>query len=57
MYRRQDYPKCFFGSHYVAIVKVKFLPSVDLNLYSKKTLFYDLQEHKIDVDNKSDLPL
>ena len=56
MYRRQDYPKCFFGSHYVAIVKVKFLPSVDLNLYSKKTLFYDLQEHKIDVDNKTDLP-
>lgn len=56
MYRRQDYPKCFFGSHYIAIVNVKFLPSVDLNLYNKETLFYDLGEHKIDVDNKTDLP-
>tara|TARA_R100000951_G_scaffold113850_2_gene116795 strand:- start:184 stop:798 length:615 start_codon:yes stop_codon:yes gene_type:complete len=56
MYRRQDYPKCFFGSHYVAIVNVEFLPSVDFNLHNKETLFYDLGEHKIDVDNKTDLP-
>lgn len=56
MYRRQDYPKCFFGSHYVAIVNVGFLPLVDFNLHSKETLFYDLGEHKIDVDNKADLP-
>jgi len=56
MYRRQDYPKCFFGSHYVAIVNVEFLPLVDLNLHNKETLFYDLGEHKIDVDNKTDLP-
>lgn len=56
MYRRQDYPKCFFGSHYVAIVNVDFLSSVDLNLHNKETVFYDLMEHKIDVDNKTDLP-
>ena len=56
MYRRQDYPKCFFGSHYVAIINVEFLPAVDLNLHNKETLFYDLGEHKIDVDNKTDLP-
>ncbi len=56
MYRRQDYPECFFGSHYVAIVNVEFLTSVDFNLHNKETLFYNLGEHKIDVDNKSDLP-
>ena len=55
LYRRQDYPKCFYGSHFVAIVKVGFLPSVDLNLHSKETIFYDLGERKIDVDNKEDL--
>ena len=55
LYRRQDYPKCFYGSHFVAIVKAGFLPSVDLNLHSKETIFYDLGERKIDVDNKEDL--
>ena len=57
MYRRQDYPKCFFGSHFVAIVNVGFLDKVDLNLHNKETIFYDLGEHKIDVDNKNDLTL
>jgi hypothetical protein len=56
MYRRQDYPKCFFGSHFVAIVNVGFLDEVDLNLHNKETVFYDLGEHKIDVDNKTDMP-
>ena len=56
MYRRQDYPKCFFGSHFVSIVNVGFLSEVDLNLHNKETIFYDLGEHKIDVDNKTDLP-
>ena len=57
MYRRQDYPKCFFGSHYVAIVNVEYLPMVDLNLHNEETLFYNLGKHKIDVDNKKDLTL
>ena len=56
LYRRQDYPKCFFGSHFVAIVNVGFLNEVDLNLHHKDTIFYDLGENKIDVDNKTDLP-
>ena len=56
LYRRQDYPKCFFGSHFVAIVNVGFLNEVDLNLHHKDTVFYDLGENKIDVDNKTDLP-
>ena len=29
---------------------------VDLNLHNEETIFYDLGEHKIDVDNKTDLP-
>ena len=56
MYRRQDYPKCFFGSHFVSILNVGFLSEVDLNLHNKETIFYDLGEHKIDVDNNTDLP-
>jgi len=56
LYRRQDYPECFFGSHFVAIVNVGTLPELDLNLHNEdRTIFYDLQSHKIDVDHKTDL--
>ena len=56
MYRRQDYPNCFFGSHYVSIVNVGFLSMVDLNLHNEsETLFYDLGTHMVDVDYEKDL--
>ena len=54
LYRRQDYPKCFFGSHFMAIVNVGFLPQVDNNLYHPNTSFYNLDSNKIDVDYELD---
>ena len=54
LYRRQDYPKCFFGSHFLSINKVNFLPKLDNNLYHKDTLFFNLNSNKIDVDYQSD---
>jgi CMP-N-acetylneuraminic acid synthetase len=54
LYRRQDYPDCFFGSHFIAIVKVSSLKYVDKNLFSNDTIFYDLKDHKLDVDYELD---
>lgn len=54
LYRRQDYPSCFYGSHFVAIVRVSFLNDVDKNLHAKKTIFYDLGDNKLDVDYEKD---
>ena len=54
LYRRQDYPKCFMASHFVAIIKVEYLHLVDQNLHHPQTLFYQLG-HTIDVDNEKDL--
>ena len=39
LYRRQDYPKCFVSSHFLAIIKVEYLHLVDRNLYHTQTLF------------------
>ena len=33
LYRRQDYPISFFGSHFIAIVKVAHLNKVDKNAH------------------------
>lgn len=54
LYRRQDYPKCFIASHFLAIIKVEYLHLVDKNLHHPQTLFYNLG-HTIDVDNEKDL--
>lgn len=54
LYRRQDYPSCFFGSHFVAITNVGFLKNLDNNLYHPNTIFYNLPNNKIDVDYESD---
>ena len=54
LYRRQDYPSCFFGSHFIAIVKVSHLNKVDKNLFSSETIFYDLKSNKLDIDYESD---
>ena len=54
LYRRQDYPKCFMCSHFLAIIRVEYLHLVDKNLYHPQTLFYKLG-HTIDVDSEKDL--
>ena len=54
-YRRQDYPECFMSSHLLAIIKVEYLHLVDSNLHHTQTLFYQLNEHTADIDNKQDL--
>ena len=53
--RRQDYPECFMSSHLLAIIKVEYLHLVDSNLHHTQTLFYQLNEHTADIDNKQDL--
>ena len=55
LYRRQDYPPCFFVSYYVAIVRVDYLKLVNKNLYHPRTLFYQLDNDSIDVDTQEDL--
>jgi CMP-N-acetylneuraminic acid synthetase len=54
LYRRQDYPKCFMASYFLAIIRVEYLHLLDKNLYHPKTLFYNLG-HTIDVDSEKDL--
>jgi CMP-N-acetylneuraminic acid synthetase len=55
LYRRQDYPPCFFVSYFVAIVRVGYLKLVNKNLYHPRTLFYQLDNDSIDVDTQEDL--
>jgi len=49
MYRRQDYPKCFFVLHYVTICKVSEIDKLNKNLYNNDTLYFSI-ERKIDID-------
>jgi CMP-N-acetylneuraminic acid synthetase len=55
LYRRQDYPECFFVSYFVAIFKVGFLKLLNKNLNHPQTLFYPLPYDSIDVDTQEDL--
>ena len=55
LYRRQDYPPCFFVSYFVAIIRVDYLKLVNKNLYHPRTLFYRLDNDSIDVDTQEDL--
>ena len=49
LYRRQDYPKCFFVLHYVFICLASELENLNKNLYNDDTLYYPIQR-KIDID-------
>ena len=53
-YRRQDYPKIYEISHYIAIVKVKKLKDLNNNIYNIDTFYYDIGD-VIDVDTMEDL--
>ena len=55
LYRRQDYPSCFFVSYFVAILKVEYLNVVNKNLYHPQTIFYPLDYDSIDIDTQEDL--
>ena len=54
LYRRQDYPKCYEISHYIAIAIVEELHNLNKNLYNIDTFYYDIQD-VIDVDTEEDL--
>lgn len=55
LYRRQDYPECFFVSYFVAIFKVGYLKLLNNNLNHPQTLFYPLAYDSIDIDTEEDL--
>ncbi len=55
LYRRQDYPECFFVSYLLCIVKAEYLSVVNKNLHHPQTLFYDLDYKTIDIDTEEDL--
>jgi CMP-N-acetylneuraminic acid synthetase len=54
LYRRQDYPKVFEISHFIAIFNVDELENLNDNLYNNNTIFYPIKDI-IDVDTKNDL--
>lgn len=54
LYRRQDYPKCFEISHYIAMFKAGALPKLNKNLYCDSTVFYPIGP-VIDVDTQKEL--
>jgi CMP-N-acetylneuraminic acid synthetase len=49
LYRRQDYPKCFFVLHYVFVSVASEIKELNKNLYNDNTLYYPI-ERKIDID-------
>ena len=54
LYRRQDYPKCFRISHYVAIFKSGEVRKLNKNLYNNETYYYKIQD-KLDIDELENL--
>ena len=57
LYRRQDYPKCFRLSMFVACYKPNIIKKLHSHMFEKNTTFYRLKNKKVDVDNKVDLDL
>jgi len=55
LYRRQDYPKCFEISHFIAIFSPSILSTLNSNLYCSTTEFMDIKNNTIDVDTQLDL--
>ena len=53
LFRRQDYPRCYERSHYIAIMRVRELCNLGLNLYNHYTRYMDI-EKPIDVDTEED---
>ncbi len=55
LYRRQDYPKCFRYSLFVAVYKTSEVKRLNDLLFCTNTIFYKLAHKSIDVDHKQDL--
>jgi len=55
LYRRQDYPKCFEISHFIAYFKPRILNKLNDNLYNRDTMFMEIKNNIIDVDTQQDL--
>ena len=55
LYRRQDYPKCFEISHFVAIFRPSILNKLNNNLYNNDTIFMEIINNIVDVDTQKDL--
>jgi len=55
LYRRQDYPECFFVSYFLCIIKAEYLSVVNKNLHHSQTIFYELNYNSIDIDTEEDL--
>lgn len=53
--RRQDYRKVFEISHFISIFKVSEVKKLNNNLYNENTLFYNISNNTLDIDNKKDL--
>ncbi|MCK9574615.1 MAG: rhamnan synthesis F family protein [Candidatus Pacearchaeota archaeon] len=54
LYRRQDYPKVFEISHFVAIFEPAIVSLLNQNLYYPNTIFHKIND-TIDVDTAKDL--
>ena len=50
LYRRQDYPSCVKMSMFVACYKADILEELHDLMFEDNTIFYKLQQHKVDVD-------
>ena len=55
LYRRQDYPKCLKLSMFVACYKARVVEKLHPLCMENDTIFYNLEQNKVDVDNKTDL--
>jgi len=54
LYRRQDYPKCYRMSLFVAIYRINILNELNDLLYNDGTSLFHLEQTKIDVDYEKD---
>ncbi len=55
LYRRQEYPKCFRQSLFVAIFKARKVDQVNDSLLTNDTIFYKLKRKVIDIDRDVDM--
>lgn len=54
LYRRQDYPRVFKRSHYICILKAKYIFQLNENLYNEATGYMWI-DNVIDIDTPEDL--
>ena len=55
LYRRQEYPKCFRQSLFVAVFKADEVTQLNDSLLCRDTVFYKLNRKVIDIDHDVDM--